>query len=343
MPIRLLNRNDITALSLPIDDVLALTRLAYRREQQNSVDVPTKIGVHPEHENSFLDAMPAWVGGPDPALGMKWVSYFPGNQSRGKSDSTGLIVLNSPDDGHPVSIMEGMHVTFLRTAACAAVMAEQMVQSAPTSIGLVGCGEVGRWTLRIMRHAFPTIRTVHVASRTPSSRERFCQELSHEADWQLTPARSVSEAVSQSDIVISSIPPTDSPPILLEDFRDGSLFIPLDLTHSWDDAVLTHASQVVADNPQFLGKMLRRHRPHLDASSIPITPLIDILGGRPHAASSSPLRIAAVCGIASPDVLLGWEIYRRACAADIGVLYEFLPTTPTHARASEAPAQLLGR
>ena len=55
----------------------------------------------------FLHAMPAWVGGPTRALGMKWVSYFPGNFDRGLPDSTGIIILNDPDLGLPVASWKG--------------------------------------------------------------------------------------------------------------------------------------------------------------------------------------------------------------------------------------------
>jgi alanine dehydrogenase len=30
----------------------------------------------------------------------------------------------------------------------------------------------------------------------------------------------------------------------------------------------------------------------------------------------------AVCGIASTDVVVGWEIYRRACAANVGLEFD---------------------
>jgi ornithine cyclodeaminase/alanine dehydrogenase-like protein (mu-crystallin family) len=78
--------------------------------------------------------MPAWVNGA-PALGMKWVSYFPGNFDRGLPDSTGIIILNDPEHGLPCCIMEGLYVTFLRTAACAAVAAKYLAPRPPKSLG----------------------------------------------------------------------------------------------------------------------------------------------------------------------------------------------------------------
>ena len=61
--------------------------------------------------------MPAWLGGQREA-GMKWVSYFPGSQAVPDSDATAIMILNEPEAGRPVAIMEAMQLTNARTAAC---------------------------------------------------------------------------------------------------------------------------------------------------------------------------------------------------------------------------------
>ena len=157
LSILLLSEQDVQGVSVSLEQIVALTERAYQLDAEGLVDVPTKIGVHPDYPSSFLHAMPAWVGGPTRALGMKWVSYFPGNFDRGMPDSTGIIILNHPDHGSPVCIMEGMHVTFVRTAACATVAVKHLVRN-PRRLGLVGCGGLGRWTLRTMTRNIPDDR-----------------------------------------------------------------------------------------------------------------------------------------------------------------------------------------
>jgi alanine dehydrogenase len=130
MKIRLLSEKDIRSVAPSLPEAVALVEEAYRLDAEGQVDVPTKIGVHPDRANSFLHAMPAWVNGAR-ALGMKWVSYFPGNFDRGLPDSTGIIILNDSEHGLPCCIMEGMYVTFLRTAACAAVAAKYLAPRPP--------------------------------------------------------------------------------------------------------------------------------------------------------------------------------------------------------------------
>src|SRR6516162_3816811 len=226
MPVRLLSEKDVRFLVPTLPEVVALVEQAYRLDGEGKAEVPTKIGVHPGRANSLLHAMPAWVG-ESRALGMKWVSYFPGNADRGLPDLAGIIVLNDPEHGQPCCIMEAMLVTFLRTAACAAVAAKHLAPREPRTLGLIGCGGLGRWSLRGM---------------------------TADGDWQITPVDDPLLAVRNIDIVVTSIPPCFSPgadcrPVAAAAFTAGTLLIPLDLMHSWQDDVLACADRIAADNP----------------------------------------------------------------------------------------------
>ena len=139
MKLRILSEQQVSAVAPPLREIVDLVEATYRME----ADVPTKIGVHPPGwNNGFCHAMPAWVA-PARALGMKWVSYLPGNAARGYPDSAALIVLNDPDTAQPVALLEGMWITYARTAACAAVAARHLANPDPKRLGLVGCGGLG--------------------------------------------------------------------------------------------------------------------------------------------------------------------------------------------------------
>jgi ornithine cyclodeaminase/alanine dehydrogenase-like protein (mu-crystallin family) len=319
LPILLLSEHDVRGLGVSLEDVVALVEQAYRLDAEDQAEVPTKIGVHPDYPGSFLHAMPAWVGGDARALGMKWISYFPGNFDRGLPDSTGIIILNHPDNGLPVCIMEGMHVTFVRTAACATVAVKHLAPAPPRRLGLVGCGGLGRWTLRTMTAAFPTIREVRVASRTSASRRDFCAEAAQEGHYDVQPVDDVRLAVEGMDVIVSSIPPSSDRPIHGEWLSAGSIFIPLDIVNAWSGSVLRDATRIVADNPAHFLSQVRHRRPDAFREDDRVDRLQAIVAGRGGAAAAPDGRIlVAVCGIASTDVVIGWEIYRRATAAGVG-------------------------
>jgi ornithine cyclodeaminase/alanine dehydrogenase-like protein (mu-crystallin family) len=249
---------------------------------------------------------------------MKWISYFPGNLQRGIPDSTGIIILNDPDDGQPCCIMEGMQVTFMRTAACAAIAAKYLVASQPKSLGLVGCGGLGLWSLRLMATVFPSIERVMVSSRSLESRKSFCAERSSEGPWTLVPVADANEAVRDVDVVVASVPPGDAKPVHGNALKLGGLFIPLDLTNSWDDTVMQRVERVVADNPNHFAAQVQSRRGGSFSALANIDRIQDLVAGRAAKSKSDERTMVAVCGIASTDLVLAWEIYRRALKAGVG-------------------------
>jgi alanine dehydrogenase len=323
MKIRLLSEKDIRAVSPTLVEIVALVEQAYRLDAEGKAEVPTKIGVHPERANTFLHAMPAWVGEAK-ALGMKWVSYFPGNFDRGLPDSTGIIILNDPDIGLPRCIMEGMYVTFLRTAACAAVAAKYLAPRSPKTLGLIGCGGLGLWSLRVLTAVFPSIEQIFVSSRTRRSREEFCAKMSPGASWKISPVDDPLQAVRHADIVVSSMPPGDVQPVTGEALAPGALFIPLDIVNSWQDSVLPAIDRVAADNPANFAAQVKGKRASAFGGLKQAFRTQDAVAGRAARATGSERTLIAVCGIASTDVVVGWEIYRRACAANIGLEFDML-------------------
>jgi ornithine cyclodeaminase/alanine dehydrogenase-like protein (mu-crystallin family) len=104
----------------------------------------------------------------------------------------------------------------------------------------------------------------------------------------------------------------------------GGLLIPLDLVNSWQDNVLPAADRVAADNPEHFAVQVQGKRAKAFPALKPAVTIQDIVAGKSPRASVSERTLIAVCGIASTDVMVGWEIYRRANAANIGLEFNML-------------------
>ena len=319
----LLDSADIEAVAPSLTEIIDLVEETYRMDGRGEVEVPVKAGVHPDHPHSFLHAMPAWVAG-EKALGMKWISYYPGNTERGYPDSSGLIVLNDPDHGLPVAIMEGMWITFVRTAACGAVAARHCAGRDPVRLGLIGCGGLGMWSLRVLSALFPTLKDVFVASRRRASREGFCAAMAEEGPWNLTPVDSAEHAVRDMDIVVSSIPQGSERPLKASWWTAGMLAIALDVLTAWEDEAFEHIDLLVADNDSGLKAAAAQRRPdlHLPDGSASFGDII--LGNRPGRLSDQDRIMAIPTGLGSVDMPLAWTIYRRARDAGLGTTIDLL-------------------
>jgi ornithine cyclodeaminase/alanine dehydrogenase-like protein (mu-crystallin family) len=321
-----LNRADIERVAPRHGEIVALVEQTYRWEAAGDAEVPAKIGVRPDRPNAFLHAMPAWVRGMG-ALGAKIVSYYPGNYEHGLQDSTAVILLYDGETGQPLSIMEGMWITFARTAACAAVAAKHLSRETPQCLGLVGCGGLGRWSLLMLAEVFPEIAEVRVASRTEASRKAFCEDMAGQGSWTLTPVDSVEDAVREADIVISSTPQQPEPRLKGEWWRPGTLAIPFDYPYAWDDAAVGRLDRLITDGPETIAQREKGFtaagRPGLKLPQRR-DGLADIVAGRaPGRASDDERILTFVTGIASTDVTVALEIYHRAVAAGAGVELAF--------------------
>src|SRR5690606_19000073 len=140
----------------------------------------------------------------------------------------------------------------------------------------------------------------------PESRTLFCENMREEGEWTITQVDDPAPAARESDIVVSSIPPASDKPVRADCLKPGSFFIPLDLTNSWQSDVLEATDRVVADNPQNRANLLRK-----ECIAVPeITRLQEVVAGREEKAGRLDRTLVGICGIASTDMVVGWEIYR---------------------------------
>lgn len=313
----ILNDAEIASVAPPLTEIVDIVAETYRLDGNGRTEVPSKIGVHPDHRNSFCHAMPAWVA-PHGALGMKWVSYFPGITARGLPDSTGIILLNDPEDGVPVGILEGMWITYARTTACAVVMARTLAPTPPRTLALVGCGGLGGWMVRMAAAALPSVETVLVNARSLESSEAFCEKMRHDTGLDLQPVAQARDAVAPADLIVSSIPPPEEGFIRPEWLKPGALAVPLDYFHCYTPQAVSAMTAVFSDDRNKIGPQIERFLP---GRTVP--PLIDFqsvaAGIETFDWPSGGMVMALPTGIASTDMTVAWAIFRRARDAGMGV------------------------
>ena len=147
-----LSRKDVEIINLPMQEIIDALEAMFKEKGAGRTEMPPKPGIH-TRPDAFIHAMPAYIPSLQSA-GMKWVSGYPGNQRRGLPYITGLLLLNDPETGVPIAIMDCTWITAKRTGAATAVAAKYLARPDSTTVGIVACGVQGRSNLEALTCLF---------------------------------------------------------------------------------------------------------------------------------------------------------------------------------------------
>ena len=152
---------------------------------------PVRTAIPVEAHGGIFLSMPALAEG----LGVKLVTFYPGNAERGLPTHMATILLFDPETGAPLAVMDGRLITEMRTAAASAVATRLLAPKDARVLAVLGSGVQARShveALKLVRD-FAEIR---VWSRTPAHAERFAGEIGGVA-------RSAEDAVRGAQVVVT--------------------------------------------------------------------------------------------------------------------------------------------
>lgn len=151
----------------------------------------------PGEANATLLLMPAWV--PGSYIGVKLVSVFPDNHTRGLPAIFGSYLLSSGATGEMLAVMDGGELTARRTAAASAVAARYLADENAETMLMVGNG---RLSLNLMEaHAsVRPLRRFHVWGRNIANAEKTAAE-ARELGLDARACTDLESAARQADII----------------------------------------------------------------------------------------------------------------------------------------------
>lgn len=165
-----------------------------------------RAGNADDHRNGWFGVMPAVAGD---VMGVKIVTFYPGNDVLGIHTHMANVELLRRETGEPLAVMDGRLITEMRTAAVSAVafaaLAPLHFVQPPTTFGIIGSGVQARAHIRALKHVWPEMREIRIASRNSENAARLAAEMN---------ARAVApEEAAAADVVLTA---TTSPtPVLL--------------------------------------------------------------------------------------------------------------------------------
>ncbi len=312
-----LSRADVEGLRLPVTDIIRDLDAAFAAKGRGEVEMPPKPGIHPRAD-AFIHAMPAFVRTRDIA-GLKWIAGYPDNPARGLPYISGLMILNDPDTGLPLAVMDASWITAVRTGAATAVAAKYLAGPEATRLAIIGCGVQGRSNLDALAAGQAHLAEVLVYDVRPDAAEAFYRDVRARGPLRVTVCRTPEEAVRVADIVVTATPILKHPsPVLRPEWlRPGAFVCTLDFDSYVTPEAFAAADLLCSDDVA----QLDFHRRDGYFHGVPgrVVDLGAIAAGREAGRASAEARIISInLGLALADVVTAQRIYEAARAAGVG-------------------------
>ena len=316
-----LSQADVKDVNLGFGVVIDLMEDTFKQKLEGKFEMPPKIGIH-TRADSFLHAMPAYNKFSKIA-GMKWVGGYPDNYKFKLPYITGLIILNNPETGLPIAVMDCSWITALRTGCVTAFSAKYLAKSNSHTIGILACGLEGRTNLMGLAQVFE-LQTVFAYDISEIALGRFVDEMSSALSLKIVPVKSPEAAVSDSDLIVTAGPilKNPAPTIRAEWLRPGVFASSVDFGSYWTKESLYKFTRIYTDDLeqynyyQQMGYFVDNPMPEAEIGSLCI--------GEGHGRSAdSESFIAINLGLAITDVVVAAKIYEKALEMGIGTRLSF--------------------
>ena len=273
------------------------------------------------HIADRIIAMPGYVGGESPIAGIKWIGSKHDNPSaRGIPRASAVIVLNDAETHFPIAVMEGGEISGMRTAGVSVLATELFAREGFETVGLIGCGFIGRLHALGMIEAFPSIKSIFLYDRDEAAAKRLQEEL-YATGKLVTVAASAENAVRPADVVIPCTV-TDTPYIAFEWLKSGVFVSNISIMDVEPDVYVQVDKLIVDDwdqanrekktiNQLVLAGRLSREDLHAELGEV-------VGGSKPGRTDPDERIMLNPMGMAIEDVACAAAVYRRALERGIG-------------------------
>jgi ornithine cyclodeaminase/alanine dehydrogenase len=311
-----LSRKDVEAVDLSMDEIIDALDSMFKEKGEGRVEMPPKPGIH-TRKDAFIHAMPAYIPSVQSA-GVKWISGYPENQEKKLPYINGLLILNDPDTGVPIAVMDGTWITAQRTGAASAIAAKYLARKDSSSVGVLACGVQGRSNLEAFTCVFG-IEKVKVFDIYSGVAEKFASEMREVVQVEIEIVNEPKDAVAGMDLVVTSGPIRKNPnPVIEADWlAEGSFASPVDFDSYWNRAALSQVDKLATDD---IGQMrYYREAGYFKDTPQPYADLGEIAAGKkPGREDANERTICINLGLALEDMATAILIYRKAREKEIG-------------------------
>jgi alanine dehydrogenase len=124
-----------------------------------------------------------------------------------------VVSLYRLKDGELLALLDGRHITDLRTGAASGVIARKVAVKGPVTVGLIGSGHQAATQLEALAAVYP-LKSASVYSPTTANREAFARRMSAKLGFPVSPVASAQAAVEGHPVVAAASSARSAEPVL---------------------------------------------------------------------------------------------------------------------------------
>ena len=278
---------------------------------------PPKIYMEIEKYHGFIKPMIAFADEPMNISATKNFSFFPENRKTGLPTVHATIILNNPQNGLPLAIMDGTIITALRTAATTAVAAKYLAKTDSNIIGIFGAGVQGRSHLLCLSELFD-ISSVRVGDISKKYRDEFAKEMSKKLGIEVKAVEGKKDVVRGADIIITCTTGNE-PLVMKEDVEPGMFIGKVGSYQEIDFGVIDVVDKYVIDFWEYVSHRVPEIRDAKVEHEDIYAEIAEIVAGRKKGRINSYEKILFVSiGMGIEDAAVGLKVYENAKTLNIG-------------------------
>jgi ornithine cyclodeaminase len=320
-----LNALDVEALALSDDEILTTIEASLSAQGRGETVIEPRMHLIPDKAvHGHFNVLRGAIRAPINLAGVKVISDYVDNYKQGLPSELGLLLLMDPANGAPKAIIDGSHLTDMRTGAVTAIGAKYLARKGSKVLGHVGARGTAYWNVRLLDRLFD-FSEIRVHSRRRESRDAFAARLARDLGKPVKATDDWQSCVDGADIIVEASRLSEPTPLLKTEWvKQGAFVVPYGTMSAVELSLTDIMDKMVVDDwGQCKTGQFGSLRAHVETGKLSETTLHaelgEVVAGRKAGRQRDNETILFWHrGLSLSDIALGAAMLEKAARAGIG-------------------------